>query len=111
VEGVLLLLALYVCFGLGNGATFQLVPQRWKGRTGLMTGLVGAAGGVGGFYLPVIMGLARESSGSYQPGFATFGVLAGLAFAVVTALHQRWVAWALPRESASPLDAGIAPAE
>ena len=59
--GVLLLLALYLCFGLGNGATFQLVPHRWAGKTGLMTGIIGAAGGIGGFYLPVIMGMARES--------------------------------------------------
>jgi NNP family nitrate/nitrite transporter-like MFS transporter len=72
---------------------------------------VGAAGGIGGFYLPVIMGLARESSGSYQPGFATFGVLAGLAFVVVIALHQRWLAWALPREPAATLDARVVPAE
>jgi NNP family nitrate/nitrite transporter-like MFS transporter len=110
-QGVVLLLALYLCFGLGNGATFQLVPQRWKGRTGLMTGLVGAAGGIGGFYLPVIMGLSRESSGSYQPGFATFGALAGLAFAVVTTLRVRWLTWALPREAAPPLDVHVAPAD
>ena len=61
---------LYLGFGLGNGATFQLVPHRWKGRTGVMTGIIGAAGGIGGFYLPVIMGMARESTGSYQLGFA-----------------------------------------
>src|SRR6266702_1018113 len=57
--GIALLIAMYVCFGLGNGATFQLVPQRWKGKTGLMSGIVGAAGGIGGFYLPVIMGIAK----------------------------------------------------
>ncbi|MBP0596201.1 NarK/NasA family nitrate transporter, partial [Paraburkholderia sp. LEh10] len=68
--GIGLLIAMYVCFGLGNGATFQLVPQRWKGKTGLMSGIVGAAGGIGGFYLPVIMGMAKESTGSYQMGFA-----------------------------------------
>ncbi len=81
IGGVALLLALYVGFGLGNGATFQLVPHRWKGKTGVMTGIIGAAGGIGGFYLPVIMGMAKESTGSYQLGFATFGVLAGLALA------------------------------
>ncbi len=73
--GVALLVVLYLCFGLGNGATFQLVPHRWKGKTGVMTGIIGAAGGIGGFYLPVVMGMAKESAGSYQPGFATFGVL------------------------------------
>jgi MFS transporter, NNP family, nitrate/nitrite transporter len=95
--GVALLVALYLAFGLGNGATFQLVPHRWKGRTGLMTGIIGAAGGIGGFYLPVVMGMARENTGSYQLGFITFGVLAAVAFVLVAALHQQWLVWALPR--------------
>ncbi len=98
VGGTALLLALYVCFGLGNGATFQLVPQRWKGKTGVMTGIIGAAGGIGGFYLPVVMGIARESTGSYQVGFATFGALAALGFVLVAALRQQWIVWALPKE-------------
>ncbi len=94
--GILLLFGLYVCFGLGNGATFQLVPQRWKGRTGVMTGIIGAAGGIGGFYLPVVMGIARESTGSYQMGFATFGGIAALAFVLVAVLRQEWLVWAMP---------------
>ncbi len=98
--GIVLLAFTYVCFGLGNGATFQLVPRRWPGRTGLMSGIVGAAGGIGGFYLPVVMGMAKESTGSYQMGFATFGVIAALAFALVVALRTRWLEWALPREAA-----------
>lgn len=96
--GTALLAVLYLCFGLGNGATFQLVPHRWRGKTGVMTGIIGAAGGIGGFYLPVVMGIAKESTGSYQMGFATFGTLATLAFILVAALHQQWLAWALPRE-------------
>lgn len=86
---IALLAALYVCFGLGNGATFQLVPQRWMGRTGIMTGLIGAAGGIGGFDLPVVMGLAKESTGSYQLGFAVFAALATLALGLVAVLHKR----------------------
>ncbi len=97
--GVALLVALYCCFGLGNGATFQLVPHRWKGKIGVMTGIIGAAGGIGGFYLPVVMGMAKEGTGSYQPGFATFGVLAALAFVVVAGLQRQWLAWALPGEA------------
>ena len=96
--GVALLVLIYLCFGLGNGATFQLVPQRWQGKTGLMSGIIGAAGGIGGFYLPVIMGMAKESTGSYQMGFATFGALAALAFLLVVALRTRWMSWALPAE-------------
>ncbi len=96
LDGIALLAVLYLGFGLGNGATFQLVPHRWKGRTGVMTGIIGAAGGIGGFYLPVIMGMAREGTGSYQLGFVTFGVLAALAFALVITLQQQWLAWAVP---------------
>jgi NNP family nitrate/nitrite transporter-like MFS transporter len=98
--GVFLLLCMYFCFGLGNGATFQLVPQRWRGKTGVMTGIIGAAGGIGGFYLPVIMGIAKESTGSYQMGFATFGVLAATAFAAVVVLRNHWLAWAVPGKAA-----------
>jgi NNP family nitrate/nitrite transporter-like MFS transporter len=94
--GVVLLMALYFCFGLGNGATFQLVPNRWKGKTGVMTGIIGAAGGIGGFYLPVIMGIAREKTGSYQVGFAVFGVLSATAFLLVVVLRRQWLAWAMP---------------
>jgi MFS transporter, NNP family, nitrate/nitrite transporter len=94
--GVALLLALYVCLGLGNGATFQLVPLRWKGKTGLMTGVIGAAGGIGGFYLPVVMGIARQATRSYQLGFATFGLLSTLAFLLVLDARRSWLAWALP---------------
>jgi NNP family nitrate/nitrite transporter-like MFS transporter len=101
---VALLTGLYLCFGLGNGATFQLVPHRWKGRTGLMTGIVGAAGGIGGFYLPVVMGIAKESTGSYQWGFTTFGILAATAFALVVILHRQWLAWSAPETTGLTLD-------
>jgi len=109
--GIAVLSALYLCFGLGNGATFQLVPHRWKGRTGVMTGIIGAAGGIGGFYLPVVMGIARESTGSYQLGFVTFGALAALAFVLVATLQQKWLAWALPAATDLSLDASTAHAE
>jgi MFS transporter, NNP family, nitrate/nitrite transporter len=33
--------------GMGNGAVFQLVAQRFPGEIGVITGLVGAAGGSG----------------------------------------------------------------
>jgi NNP family nitrate/nitrite transporter-like MFS transporter len=93
--GIALLVCLYLAFGLGNGATFQLVPHRWAGRTGLMSGIVGAAGGIGGFYLPVVMGMAKESTGRYQMGFATFGLLAGCAFLSIVALRRPWMAWSM----------------
>jgi NNP family nitrate/nitrite transporter-like MFS transporter len=109
--GIALLAALYFCFGLGNGATFQLVPHRWVGKIGVMTGIIGAAGGIGGFYLPVVMGIARENTGSYQLGFAVFGGLAALAFVLVGTLQRQWLAWALPKDVELHMVAPIAQAE
>ena len=68
IGGVALLAVLYLGFGFGNGATFQLVPHRWKGRTGVMTGIIGAAGGIGGFYLPVIMGIGQATTAVISTG-------------------------------------------
>lgn len=103
--GITILVCLYIAFGLGNGATFQLVPHRWKGKTGLLSGVVGAAGGIGGFYLPVVMGMAKESTGSYQMGFATFGVIAACACVAVLALRSQWLVWAAPGAPATAVAA------
>ena len=56
--------------GMGNGAVFQLVPQRFADRIGIVTGVVGAAGGLGGFCLPSLLGAAKDVTGSYAPGLA-----------------------------------------
>lgn len=64
--------------GTGNGAVFQLIPQRFQRDIGVVTGLVGAAGGVGGFFLPSLLGLVRELTGSFGPGL---GILAAVAAA------------------------------
>src|SRR6516162_4962611 len=56
------------CLGMGNGAVFQLVPQRFAGRMGIITGVVGAAGGLGGFFLPSVLGVAKDATGTYGGG-------------------------------------------
>jgi NNP family nitrate/nitrite transporter-like MFS transporter len=56
--------------GMGNGAVFQLVPRRFPKEIGVVTGLVGAAGGLGGFFLPNVLGLMKSWTGSYGVGFA-----------------------------------------
>ncbi len=90
---IVLFLILYASFGLGNGATFQLVPLRWAEKTGLMTGIIGAAGGVGGFYLPVILGIAKEQTGSYHWGFCIFAGLSATALLMVFVLRRQWLTW------------------
>lgn len=76
--------------GMGNGAVFQLVPQRFRKEIGVMTGLVGMAGGVGGFYLASSLGYSRQVTGSYQMGFLIFAALALLALAGLTGVKKRW---------------------
>jgi NNP family nitrate/nitrite transporter-like MFS transporter len=83
---VLAMLAL----GTGNGAVFQLVPQRFQAEIGVMTGLVGMAGGIGGFYLASSLGLAKQMTGSFAPGFLIFAGLAVMALASVAAVKGRW---------------------
>jgi NNP family nitrate/nitrite transporter-like MFS transporter len=87
-------LAAFVCamlaLGMGNGAVFQLVPQRFRKEIGVMTGLVGMAGGVGGFYLASSLGYAKQATGSYQIGFLIFAGLALLALAGLTGVKTRW---------------------
>ncbi len=76
--------------GMGNGAVFQLVPQRFARDVGLMTGLVGMTGGVGGFYLAASLGYAKQFTGSYGPGFALFALCALAAWAGIAAVRLRW---------------------
>lgn len=65
-----------MCLGAGNGSVFQLVPQRFGNEIGVVTGIVGAAGGIGGYLLPLILGGLYQSTGSYTPGFL---ILSGIA--------------------------------
>src|SRR6185503_4272732 len=44
-----------VLLGLGNGGVFKLVPQYFPNNTGSITGLVGALGGLGGFFPPLLL--------------------------------------------------------
>jgi NNP family nitrate/nitrite transporter-like MFS transporter len=83
---VLAMLAL----GTGNGAVFQLVPQRFRDEIGIMTGLVGMAGGVGGFYLASSLGLARQFTGSFSSGFLIFAGLAVVALIGICLVKARW---------------------
>ncbi|MGA7179204.1 MAG: nitrate/nitrite transporter [Thiobacillaceae bacterium] len=76
--------------GTGNGAVFQLVPQRFRKEIGVMTGLVGMAGGVGGFYLASSLGFIKGQTGSYQIGLLIFAGLALLALVGLTSVKTRW---------------------
>ncbi len=79
-----------LALGTGNGAVFQLVPQRFRKEIGVMTGLVGMAGGIGGFYLASSLGLSRQITGSYQLGLMVFGSLALVALTGLSFVKKRW---------------------
>jgi len=89
-----LALALFVgamlSLGMGNGAVFQLVPQRFRKEIGVMTGLVGMAGGIGGFYLASSLGYSKQLTSSYQAGLLIFAGLAIVALLGLTAVKTRW---------------------
>jgi NNP family nitrate/nitrite transporter-like MFS transporter len=76
--------------GAGNGAVFQIVPQRFSRNVGVVTGLVGATGGVGGFYLAASLGYAKQLTGGYGPGLAIFAGFALLALTALSAVGARW---------------------
>jgi len=79
-----------LALGAGNGAVFQLVPQRFRREIGVMTGLVGMMGGVGGFYLASSLGYSKQLTGSYQAGFLVFAALALLALTGLSQVKKRW---------------------
>jgi MFS family permease len=75
--------------GLGNGAVFKLVPQYFPAHTGTVTGLVGAMGGLGGFFPPLLLAFFRSQTGAIWPGFA---LLAITAWVLWWANHKVFVA-------------------
>ena len=78
--------------GMGNGAVFQLLPQRFSERVGVLTGLVGAAGGLGGFFLPFLLGAMKQRTGQYSTGLFLFGSGFFVAAAILLQLGTRWQA-------------------
>lgn len=89
--GTALLFATMAALGMGNGAVFQLVPLRFPREIGVVTGLVGAAGGFGGFLLPTALGALKQLTGSFSLGFLAFALLGGLGgVAALTYASRGW---------------------
>lgn len=76
VTFTVLCLLISLLLGLGNGAVFKMVPEVSSGNTGAVTGIVGAAGGVGGFFPPIVLGIVKDATGEYSLGFIFMVVFA-----------------------------------
>ena len=82
-----------VALGIGNGAVFKLVAELFPKETGTLAGLVGAAGGLGGFFPPLVLGLVRDVTGSYAIAFMLLSefALAGLIINLLALQgHAKW---------------------
>jgi NNP family nitrate/nitrite transporter-like MFS transporter len=79
-----------MALGMGNGAVFQLVPLRFRGEIGVMTGLVGAAGGLGGFVLARALGWSLAAHGNFTAGFGLFAALALIGLSGLVMVKTRW---------------------
>jgi NNP family nitrate/nitrite transporter-like MFS transporter len=67
-------LGMAAAIGLGNGAVFKLVPEYFPTTVGSVTGVVGAAGGLGGFFPPLLLGAIKQQTGSFTLGFVALSV-------------------------------------
>ena len=82
-------LTMGVFLGVGSGAVFKLVPQEFPENPGAATGIVGAVGGIGGFFPPVVMGLIKGWTGSFALGFVGLLLFCIVCFWVALALLIR----------------------
>ncbi len=82
-------LGMAAAIGLGNGAVFKLVPEFFPTAVGSVTGLVGAAGGLGGFFPPLVLGELHHQTGSYAPGFVCLSAFALLCLGVLVLTRPR----------------------
>lgn len=76
--------------GMANGSVFQLVPQRFGKDIGIMTGLIGAAGGLGGSALIKTFGWSQGAFEGYTAGFLIFAMMVILAMSGISLVKTRW---------------------
>jgi NNP family nitrate/nitrite transporter-like MFS transporter len=89
-------LSMAVLLGLGTGAVFKLVPEWFPHNVGAVTGVVGAAGGLGGFFPPLVMGVVKSATGGYALGFVLMALVAVACLVVLRAVGRPASAIAAP---------------
>ncbi len=83
-----LIVATLLLLGFGNGVVFQVASLRYRHMMGTASGFIGAAGGLGGFFLPFWFGLLKDVTGTYASGFLVFVVLTGIATVSVLCIQR-----------------------
>jgi len=86
---VALTVAAVGAMGVGNGVILQLASEWFPKQIGLASGVVGAAGGIGGFLLPLWLGTLKEVTGSYRTGLWVFALATGIAWGAVLLAERR----------------------
>lgn len=87
---VVLLVTGTAALGMGSGAVFQLVPLRFRENIGVLTGIIGAAGGLGGFFLAWMLGQSKQITDGFGLGFFIFTVLSLLSLYGIHKVKSRW---------------------
>ena len=90
VAMVLILVVCFAAMGAGNGAVFQLVPLRFGTMTAVAGSLIGEIGALAGGMLPNAMGLGKQTTGSFGPGFLSLTILAAAVLVVLAMVQRRW---------------------
>ena len=87
---ILVLFLIMANLGMANGAVFQLVPQRFGRDIGIMTGIIGAAGGLGGTALIKTLGWSKGAFDGYTAGFLIFAAVVLVAISGISLVKTRW---------------------
>jgi len=82
-------LGMAAAIGMGNGAVFKLVPQHFPKAVGSVPGLVGAAGGLGGFFPPLVLGVIRQRTGTFTRGFVLLSAFSIICLVVLAGNSRR----------------------
>ncbi len=86
----LLFMVCFALLGTGNGALFQLVPLRWPNNTAVASSMIGEVGALGGAVLPNVMGLSKQWTGNFGPGFLIYAAFTATVFLGLRLFQRRW---------------------
>lgn len=87
---IFVLFFIMASLGMANGSVFQLVPQRFGKDIGIMTGIVGCAGGLGGTALIKTLGWSQSTFNGYTAGFLIFALMVFIAILGISLVKTRW---------------------